>query len=43
MMMMDRAGAGDRQEARRLLGEAREIYTHIGMTRHIEMTETLLG
>jgi hypothetical protein len=43
MMLMDRAAAGDRQEARRLLGEAREIYTQIGMPRHIEMTDTLLG
>jgi hypothetical protein len=42
MMLMDRAGAGDRQEGRRLLGEAREIYTQIGMPRHLEMTQTLL-
>jgi hypothetical protein len=42
-MLIDRAGAGDRQEARRLLGEAKEIYTQIGMPRHIEMTDTLLG
>jgi tetratricopeptide (TPR) repeat protein len=42
MMLMDRAGAGDRQEGRRLLGEARETYTQIGMPRHLEMTQTLL-
>ena len=43
MMLIDRAAPGDRQEARRLLGEARETYTQIGMPRHIEMTDTLLG
>ena len=43
MMLTDRAAPGDREEARRLLGEARAIYTHIGMPRHIEMTKTLLG
>lgn len=42
MMLMDRAAPGDRQEARRLLGEARETYTRIGMPRHIEMTRSLL-
>jgi hypothetical protein len=42
MMLMDRAALGDRQEARRLLGEAREIYEQIGMPRHIKMTDTLL-
>jgi len=43
MMLMDRAGRGDRQDARRLLGEARATYTRIEMPRHIEMTDTLLG
>jgi tetratricopeptide (TPR) repeat protein len=43
MMLMDRAGRGDRQDARRLLGEARETYTQIGMPRHVAMTDTLLG
>jgi len=43
MMLMDRAGRGDRQDARSLLGEARETYAQIGMLRHIEMTDTLLG
>jgi len=43
MMLIDRAAAGDSKEARRLLGEAKEIYTQIGMPRHIEMTDTLLG
>ncbi len=42
MMLMDRAAPGDRERAHRLLGEARETYTRIGMPRHIEMTRTLL-
>jgi tetratricopeptide (TPR) repeat protein len=42
MMLIDRAAPGDREEARRLLSEARETYTRIGMPRHIEMTRTLL-
>jgi hypothetical protein len=37
MMLKDRAAAGDREEAQRLLSEALETYTHIGMPRHIEM------
>jgi tetratricopeptide (TPR) repeat protein len=43
MMLMDRAASGDRQRARGLLGEAREIYEQIGMPRHIEITDALLG
>jgi hypothetical protein len=43
MMLMDRAASGDRQRARRLLGEAREIYEQIGMPRHIGITDALLG
>ena len=43
MMLIDRGARGDREKARRLLGEAREIYTHIGMPRHIEMTRALLN
>ena len=43
MMLIERAAPGDRQEARKLLGEAREIYAQIGMLRHIEMTDSLLG
>jgi tetratricopeptide (TPR) repeat protein len=43
MMLIDRAAAGDREEARKLLGEALETYTRIGMPRHIEITQTLLG
>jgi hypothetical protein len=42
MMLRDRAGRGDREKARTLLSESLEIYTHIGMPRHIEMTQALL-
>jgi hypothetical protein len=42
MMLMDRAVAGDREKARRLLTEALETYTGSAMPRHIEMTRTLL-
>ncbi len=41
MMLRDRASRGDREKARTLLGEALETYTHIGMPRHIEMTQVL--
>ena len=43
MMLMDRAAAGDREKAQMLLSEALEAYTHIGMPRHIELTQALLG
>ncbi|MGC2758438.1 hypothetical protein, partial [Candidatus Binatus sp.] len=43
MMLIDRAGPGDREKAQTLLREALESYTQIGMPRHIEMTQTLLG
>jgi tetratricopeptide (TPR) repeat protein len=42
MMLLDRAAPGDRDEAHRLLGEALETYTRIGMPRHIEMARALL-
>jgi tetratricopeptide (TPR) repeat protein len=42
MMLMDRAAPGDREKAHRLLGEARETYTRIGMRRHSEITQKLL-
>jgi tetratricopeptide (TPR) repeat protein len=42
MMLRDRATPGDREKARKLLREALESYTHIGMPRHIEMTKSLL-
>jgi hypothetical protein len=43
MMLRDRAAPGDREKARTLLNEALETYTLIGMPRHIEMTQALLG
>jgi hypothetical protein len=43
MMLIDRAAPGDREKAQSLLGEALKSYTQIGMPRHIEMTQTLLG
>ena len=43
MMLRDRDDPGDRNKAQTLLGEALETYRHIGMPRHIEMTQTLLG
>jgi tetratricopeptide (TPR) repeat protein len=42
MMLMDRTAPRDHEEARKLLGEALETYTRIGMPRHIEMTRTLI-
>ncbi len=42
MMLINRAGPGDREKAQTLLTEARDSYTRIGMPRHIEMTQTLL-
>jgi tetratricopeptide (TPR) repeat protein len=42
MMLMDRSAPGDRQRARRMLTDARETYTRIGMRRHSEITQALL-
>jgi tetratricopeptide (TPR) repeat protein len=42
MMLMDRAGPGNRGRARTLLDEALKNYQHIGMPRHIELTQKLL-
>jgi len=42
MMLIDRAGSGDRENAKTLLGRASETYTQIGMPRHSEITRTLL-
>lgn len=42
MMLINRAGPGDREKARRLLSEALASYTRIGMPRHIEIIQTLL-
>jgi Fic family protein len=43
MMLIDRAAPGDRGKAQRLLNEARQTYTHIGMPRHIEVIQALLA
>jgi hypothetical protein len=43
MTLLDRAAPGDREKAQALLGEALLTYTRIGMPRHIEMTQALLG
>jgi tetratricopeptide (TPR) repeat protein len=43
MMLLDRAAPGDREKARTPTSEALETYTHIGMPRHIEMTQALLA
>jgi hypothetical protein len=42
MMLINRAGPGDHEKARRLVTEALASYTHIGMPRHIEIARTLL-
>jgi tetratricopeptide (TPR) repeat protein len=43
MMLIDRAAPGDREKAQTLLRDALESYTQIGMPRHLEMTQALLG
>ena len=43
VMLIDRAAPGDRDKAQTLLNEALQSYTRIGMPRHIEMTQALLG
>jgi hypothetical protein len=43
MMLIDRAAPGDRERAQSSLREALKSYTQIGMLRHIEMTQALLG
>ncbi len=41
MMLRDRANPGDHKRAQALLDDALETYAHIGMPRHIEMTQAL--
>jgi tetratricopeptide (TPR) repeat protein len=43
MMLLDRAAPGDREMARTLLGQAFESYKHIGMRRHVELTQALIA
>jgi hypothetical protein len=42
-MLMDRNGPGDCAKARELLTEAVAIYRRVGMLKHVEMAEALLG
>jgi len=42
-MLIDRDAPGDRERARELLSEAIEGYRRIGMPKHVEMAEALLG
>jgi len=42
-MLIDRDGPGDREKSRELLTEAIAMYRKIGMPKHIEMAEALLG
>ena len=42
-MLIDRDGPGDRDKARELLTEAIGMYRKIGMPKHIEMAEAMLG
>jgi tetratricopeptide (TPR) repeat protein len=42
-MLIDRNAPGDRDKARELLTEAIAMYRRIGMPKHVEMTEALLG
>jgi predicted ATPase/class 3 adenylate cyclase len=42
-MLIDRDGPGDRDKAFRLLTEAVAMYREIGMPKHMEMAEALLG
>jgi hypothetical protein len=42
-MLIDRDGPGDRDKARELPTEAIAMYRRIGMPKHIEMAEALLG
>jgi hypothetical protein len=42
MMLTDRAHPGDHQRARRILTEAQEIYTQVGMHSHGQITKNLI-
>jgi hypothetical protein len=43
MMLIGRSAPDVRGKTQTLLREALETYTHIGMPRHIEMTQALLA
>ena len=42
-MLVDRDAPGDHEKARQLLTEAIAMYRRIGMPKHVEMAEALLG
>jgi len=42
-ILIDRDGPGDREKARQFLTEAIAIYRRIGMPKHVEMAQALLG
>jgi hypothetical protein len=42
-MLVDRDAPGDRDKAWRLLTEAIAMYRQIGMPKHVEMAEAMLG
>ncbi len=42
-MLIDRDAPSDRDKAFRLLTEAIAMYREIGMPKHVEMAETMLG
>ncbi len=42
-MLIDRDAPGDRDKAWRLLTEAIAMYRQIGMPKHLDMAEALLG
>jgi hypothetical protein len=43
MMLIDRAAPSDRAKAQTLVKEALATYTQIGMSRHLDMPQALLG
>ncbi len=42
-MLLDRDGPGDSDKVRELLTEAVAMYREIGMPKHVEMAEMMLG
>ena len=42
-MLIDRDASGDRDKARELLNESITMYRRLGMPKHVEMAEALLG
>ncbi len=42
-MLIDRDATGDREKARELLTDAIGMYRQIGMPKHVELAEAMLG